>query len=274
MIPPRIAIIAGAGQFPFHVAQEAKRQGCTVIVIGIRGWVDPALATHADVYEEIAVGQLGTFIERLKSHEARQAIFAGKVTKDVLLDPRTGFDGEAISLLEQAGSATVGALLGAVATRLTTEGITLLDSSTFLKSQLCPSGVLTVRGPSPIEQADIRVGVHVARALATLDVGQTVVVKARVVVAVEALEGTDAAVQRAHALAGDPLVVVKTAAAQQDRRFDLPVIGRRTIETFKAAGVSCLAMEAGATLLLDREHVIEDADAAKICLEGIVVPPG
>jgi len=265
----RIAIIAGAGRFPMHVAHEAKRQGLRVVVIGLQGWVDRSLATEADTYEEVAVGQLGRLTERLKAHDVRQAVMAGKVTKGVLLDHRTQFDAEALSVLSHVKEFSVPVLLRAIGEHLTKQGIVLLDSSTFLKANLCPVGVLTSRGPSRVEQEDIHVGLQAARALAALDIGQTVVVKERVVVAAEALEGTDAAIRRAHTLAGPGLVVVKVASANQDRRFDLPVVGLETAATLREAGVSCLAVEAGTTLLLDRDTLIASANADNICVVGV-----
>ncbi|TXT33179.1 MAG: hypothetical protein FD138_1947, partial [Planctomycetota bacterium] len=183
------AIIAGGGSFPIHVASEAKRQGLKVVGIGLSGWVDPALASHVDAYEEVMVGQLGRLVERLKAHQTTQAIMAGKVTKEVLFDPRARFDAEALSILSRVKDVSVNGLLGAIAERLAQDGIQLLDSSTFLKSSLCPSGILTRRQPTPEEQEDIRLGVRAARQLAELDIGQTVVVKQRVIVAAEALEG-------------------------------------------------------------------------------------
>ena len=267
-----VAIIAGAGHFPFHVVQEAKRQGVPAIVIGLQGWADPSLAKQVEVYEELAVGQLSRLIATLKSHRVDRAILAGKVTKEILLDQRVAFDAEARGILSQATDASVAALLGAVAQRLASEGITLLDSSTFLQANLCPGGTLTSRAPTAIEQEDIRIGVQAARAIAALDIGQTVVVKRRVIVAVEALEGTDAAIRRAHALAGEGLVVVKTASPNQDRRFDLPIVGMDTMATLKEMRVSCLAVEAGATLLLERDAMLSTANAASICLIGITIP--
>jgi len=269
----RVAMIAGAGRFPFHVAQESKRQGCAIIALGIQGWVDPTLATQVDSFEELPVGQIGTLIERLKAHQIQQVIMAGKVTKDVLLNPKLPFDAEAQTLLHQVKDVSVNSLLGAIANRLAREGITLLDSSTFLKANLCPAGTLTARAPSPAEEEDIRIGWTAARQLAALDIGQTVVVKRKVVVAVEALEGTDAAIQRAHTLAGDGLIVVKAASPTQDRRFDLPVIGIETIMTLTQSGVACMAVEAGTTLLLDRDALLTAANAAGLCLVGIAPNP-
>ena len=269
-MPDSCAIIAGAGAFPIHVAEEAKRQGLRVVAIGLAGWVAPGLARCADVYEEVPVGELGRLLERLKAHHIRQAIMAGKVTKDVLLDARMRFDAEALSIVQGAADFSVNSLLGAIGKRLAKEGIELMDSSTFLKHDVCPAGVLTARAPTPAEQVDVQVGVEMARQLARLDIGQTVVVKRRVIVAVEALEGTDAAIRRAGALAaGGGLVVVKMASPTQDMRFDLPVLGEATIDVAKASGVSCLAVEAGKSLLLRREALIARANDAQLTLIGI-----
>ena len=265
-----IAIIAGAGRFPLYAAQEAKRQGLRVVIIGLKGWVDAPLARAGDAYEEIGVGQIGGLLSRLKTHGVTQAILAGKVTKRVLLD-QAGFDLEAAALIAKAKDRSVPALLEAIGGRLRQDGISLLDSSAFLTSQLCPAGVLTSRAPTRDEQQDIDAGMAAARAVAACDIGQTIVVKSRVVVAVEALEGTDAAIRRAHELAGGGLVVVKTGSPKQDRRLDLPVVGLDTLKTSAACGVTCLAMEAGITLLLEREAVIAAANAARLCVTGITL---
>ena len=267
----RLAVIAGAGRFPFFVAQEARRQGRHVVGFGLTGWVEPGLAAQVDVYEELAVGELGRLIERLKAHQITQAVMAGKVTKRVLMDPRTRFDRDALNILTRAKAFSVTGLLGAIADRLAGEGVTLLDSSLFLRGSVCPEGVLTARFPTEAEQADIEVGIAAARAMATLDIGQTVLVKERVVVAVEAIEGTDAAIERAHRLAVDGLTMVKMAAPNQDRRFDLPIIGVATIQMLRTHGVTCVAVEAGTTLLLEYERVITAANDAGLCLVGRAV---
>ena len=269
-----LAVIAGSGRFPFHVARGAKRQGLSVIALGIRGWVDPALQREVERFEAVDVGELGRLIERLSAHGVRQAVMAGKVTKGVLLDRRTAFDQETQRLLQGLGDFSVASLLGAIGARLTAAGVTLLDASTFVADELCPEGVLTPRQPGPSEAADIALGLGAARALAAFDVGQTVIVKNKVVIAVEALEGTDAAIRRAHALAGGGLVVVKTASPNHDRRFDLPVVGLDTLTTLREAQASCLAMEAGAALILDRPAFLQAAAAAGICVVGARLPAG
>ena len=265
----RIALLAGSGQFPSLVAQEAKRQGASVVVFGIKGWADPSLASGVDAYEEIEVGALGHLIARLKTHGVRHAIMAGKVTKEILFQPPASFDADTLCVLQSLKDASVNALLGGIAQRLARDGITLLDSSVFLKSSLCPVGVLTNRTPSAMEQEDVRYGVQVARTMASMDVGQTILVKRQVVVAVEALEGTDAAIRRAHGLAGSGGVIVKVAASNQDRRFDLPVVGPETMKVLRETGAACLAVEAGVTLLLDRLSLIAEANQAAISLVGL-----
>jgi hypothetical protein len=267
----RVAVIAGAGTFPLQVAREAKRQGWWVLGVGLAGWVDGPLREVTDAYEELPVGALGRLLERLRAHQVRQAVMAGKVTKRVLFDDPAAFDAEMTALLAGAKDRTVNGLLGAVGERLRREGVTLVDSAGFLASQLCPAGPVTSRAPTAAERADIDAGVRAARRLADLDIGQTVVVKGGVIVAVEALEGTDAAVQRARDVAGPGLVVVKCASPAQDRRFDLPVIGPKTMATLCAAGVTCLAVDAGATLLLSQDALLAQANASGLSLVGL--PP-
>ncbi len=271
-MPDSCAVIAGSGSFPIQVAQEAKQQGLRVVVIGLKGWADPSLAHHADIYEELAVGQLSALIQRLKSYQVRRAIMAGKVTKGVLFDSKVQMDGETLGLLSRLKDFSVNSLLGAIAQRLAQDGIALLDSSTFLRDQLCPEGVLSARAPTADEQDDIDVGVSAARQIASLDIGQTVVVKRKVIIAVEAIEGTDAAIQRAGQLVGHGCVVVKMASASQDRRFDLPILGPQTIAVAGAAGVRCVAVEAHTTLLLERPTLLAHANQAQLALVGVAPP--
>ena len=264
-----IGLIAGSGRFPLLIAREAARQGRPVIAFGVKGWVDAGLASQVTSYEELEVGAVATLLARLQARGVRHVILAGKVTKQALLQPAEVFDAQARALLTAAPDASVNALLGQLGRLLAVAGITLLDSSTFLEALLCPIGVVTARAPSLAEQADVQAGLGVARTLAALDVGQTVVVKQRVVVAVEALEGTDATIRRAREVAGPGLVVVKAASPAQDRRFDLPVLGCATIDVCRQAGVSCLAVQARLTLLLDKDDLITRADAAGLCVLGV-----
>jgi len=264
-----LAVIAGSGRFPFLVTEEAKRRGHTVTVFGINQWADPSLAELADAYETVDVGALDALLKRLREKGIRQAIMAGKVTKQVFVDSSAHFDSKTQGLLERLKSASVKAVLGQIGRVFAKEGVKLLDSSSFLEHLLCPKGVLTVERPTQAQQSDIQLGMQVARTMASMDIGQTVVVKKRVVVAVEALEGTDAAVQRANTLAGDGLVVVKLASPSQDMRFDIPVLGKEGLAVFRKAGVACVAVQANKTLLLDRDALIAEANEARMCLVGV-----
>lgn len=264
-----VAVIAGSGRFPLHVARGAKRRGLPVVGFGMEGWADPALAAEVDRFETIQVGQLTRLIQQLKAHGVREAVMAGKVTKEVLLKDRASFDRETVALLAGLKDFSVASVLGAVGQRLAAEGITLLDSSVFVSEDLAPAGPMTTRTPTPAQAADITLGVRVACALAAFDVGQTVAVKDTVVVALEALEGTDAAIRRAGALAGPGLVIVKMGAPGQDRRFDLPVIGLETLAALREVRAACLAVEAGTVLLLDRRNFLEGANAANLAVVGI-----
>lgn len=267
-----IAVIAGSGRFPFHVAKEARRLGLRVVGIGMKGWVDKNFQNSVDAYEEIEVGKLGQLLSLLKQHAITQAIMAGKVTKSVLFHAGMTFDAEALRIVQKTTDASVPSLLGAIGERLSQAGVHLLDSSIFLKDSLCPEGPATPRSPTAAEKDDIAVGIQAARALAHLDIGQTVVVKNRVVVAVEALEGTDSAIRRAYSLAGKGLVVVKMASLKQDRRFDLPVVGTETIAVLQEVSATCLAVEAHATMLLDRATLLTQARTADLCIVGVVAP--
>lgn len=264
-----VAIIAGAGRFPFNLAREAKRSGVRVSAIGLKGWVDASLEAEVDDYIELPVGALGSLIRHLVERDISHVIMAGKVTKAVLFDPATTFDAETIALLANVKENSVNGLLGAIAEKLAERDIRLLDSSIYMKAAICPEGVLSERKPTAAEKTDIHFGVDVARHVSEMDIGQTVVVRNRVVIAVEAFEGTDAAIRRAGQLAHGQLVAVKTGSSQQDRRFDLPCVGPDTIATLAQAGVSCLALEAGSALLLDKEKLIEDVNAHGIALVGV-----
>jgi hypothetical protein len=264
-----LAIIAGSGSFPIYIANEARRQGIRTFGIGLSGWADARFSQSVDSYEEASVGQVGRIMDILKKHQAKQAVMAGKVTKRVLWDPAFKFDSEALFLLAKSKNLSVDEILGAMAKRLEKDGIKLLDSSVFLKNNLCPSGVLTKKKPSKKEKQDIEVGAKVARQLASMDVGQTVVVKGKVIVAVEATEGTDEAIKRAGNLSRGELVAVKVASMKQDMRFDIPVVGPNTLLVSKEAGVGCIALEEGKTLLLDKTELIKEADSSGICIVGI-----
>ena len=272
----RIGLIAGNGKFPMLVLDAARARGAEVVVAAINEETFPEIESHgaAAVYW-MSLGELGRLIDTFKREGVRRAIMAGQVKhKQIFSSIRP--DWRLAKLLLSLGTRNTDSLLGAVAKVLADEGITLEDSTSFLLPLLARAGVLTHRPPTEAEQKDIAYGRQVARHLAQFDIGQTVVVAEAACVAVEAMEGTDAAIERAGrimaALEGESstlrrhLTVVKVAKPNQDMRFDVPVVGVKTIQAMRQAGATCLALDAGKCLLLDGDAVITAADAAGICI--------
>ena len=267
----RIGIIAGNGRFPFLVLQGARSLGHDVTVVAVKEEAFPDLEAEARVcgadLHWVSLGHLGKCIRILKASGASQAVMAGQV-KHVSIFSGIVPDLTLLSVISRLKSRNTDALIGAVADVLRKEGIELLNSTTFLAPLLARSGVLGSRAPSAEEKADFEFGYRMADAIAGLDIGQTIAVKDRAVVAVEAMEGTDEVISRAGRLAGPGVRIVKVAKPQQDMRFDVPVVGRATIEAMRAAGASALSIDAGKTLLLDGAAVVERANEAGIALVG------
>ena len=272
----RIGLIAGNGKFPLLVLDAARAQGAEVVVAAIKEETFPEIESHgAAAVFWMSLGELGRLIDTFKREGVRRAIMAGQVKhKQIFSSIRP--DWRLAKLLLSLGTRNTDSLLGGVAKVLADEGITLEDSTSFLQPLLARAGVLTRRGPSEAEQKDIAYGRQVARHLAQFDIGQTVVVAEAACVAVEAMEGTDATIERAGrimaALDGESstlrrhLTVVKVAKPNQDMRFDVPVAGVKTIEVMRQAGASCLALDAGKCLLLDGDAISAAADDAGICI--------
>ena len=273
---PRLGLIAGNGKFPFLVLDAARAQGMDVVVAAIKEETFPEIESRgAASVHWLSLGELSKLIETFKREEIHRAIMAGQVKhKQIFSSIRP--DWRLAKLLLSLGTRNTDSLLGAVAKVLADEGITLENSTSLLEPLLAKSGVLSKRAPSDQELKDIAYGRTVARHVAQHDIGQTVIVAEGACVAVEAMEGTDAAIERAGAimrsLASDAstlsraLTVVKIAKPSQDMRFDVPVIGLKTIETMKNAGATCLALDAGKCLLLDGDAIPQAADAAEIAI--------
>jgi UDP-2,3-diacylglucosamine hydrolase len=272
----RIGLIAGNGKFPMLVLDAARARGAEVVVAAIKEETFPEIESHgaAAVYW-MSLGELGRLIDTFKREGVRRAIMAGQVKhKQIFSSIRP--DWRLAKLLLSLGTRNTDSLLGGVAKVLAEEGITLEDSTSFLQPLLARAGVLTRRAPTEAEQRDIAYGRQVARHLAQFDIGQTVVVAEAACVAVEAMEGTDAAIERAGrimaALQGESstlrrhLTVVKVAKPNQDMRFDVPVVGMKTVEVMRQAEATCLALDAGKCLLLDGDAILTAADAAGICV--------
>lgn len=267
----RIGLIAGNGSFPFLALRGAKSLGHDVTVIAVKEEAFPSLDEEArkagaDVHW-VSLGHLGRCIKILKSAGVTQAVMAGQV-KHVKIFSGIVPDLTLLSVLTKLKSRNTDALISAVADVMRGEGIELLDSTAFLDPLVARGGVLTTRPPADDERADFEFGYRMADAIAGLDIGQTVVVKDRAVVAVEAMEGTDEVIARAGTLAGRGTRIVKVAKPGQDMRFDVPVIGLTTIEVMRSAGSTALSIDAGRTLVLDGDAVFAAADAAGIAVVG------
>jgi hypothetical protein len=272
----KLGLIAGSGKFPFLVLDAARAAGYEVVVIAIKEETFPEIETHsAASVHWLSLGELSKLIETFQREGVSRAIMAGQVKhKQIFSAIRP--DWKLAKLLLSLTTRNTNSLLGAVAKVLTEEGITLENSTWLLEPLLAKPGVLTRRAPSEAERKNIEYGRAVARQLARHDIGQTVVIAEAACVAVEAMEGTDATIERAgkimSSLHGDAstldrgLTVVKIAKPDQDMRFDVPVIGVKTIKVMQSAGATCLAVDAGKCLLLDGEKIIEAADAGGIAI--------
>ena len=276
----RLGLIAGNGRFPFLLLDAARAHGAEVVVAAIREETDPEINDRAARDPGVRVhwlslGELSRLIETFQREGVRQAVMAGQVKhKQIFSSIRP--DWRLAKLLLSLRTRSTDMLLGAVAKVLADEGIHLISSTAYLEPLLATPGVMTARTPSEDEQADITYGRSVAAALAGFDLGQTVVIASGACVALEAMEGTDATIERAgelmRALEGEAstlrraLTVVKVAKPRQDMRFDVPVVGLGTVETMMRAGATCLSLEAGRTLVFDREQVIARANASSIAI--------
>lgn len=263
-----IGLIAGKGQFPLLFAQAARQQGATVIAVAHRGETDPALESLVHELHWIHVGQLGKIIRIFKAAGVRRAVMAGGISRGRLFREFRP-DLRALSVVRRAGAGKDDRLLRAVADEMAGEGITIAPSTLFLDNLLAASGKLSRRAPDRDELKDIELGFKVAKELGRLDIGQCVVVRRQVVVALETIEGTDETIRRGGLLAGPGSVVVKVSKPGQDLRFDVPAVGLDTLQTMQEVKAAVLAIEAGKTLIFDRDQMLEIASRAKIAVWGL-----
>jgi DUF1009 family protein len=267
----KLGLIAGNGRFPFLVLDAARAEGHDVTVIAAReeafSELTEAAARHHAPIHWISLGQLGKCISLLKESGATHAVMAGQVKHTKIFGgivPDLTF----LSVLKELGSRNTDGLIGAVAKVLRDRGIELIDSTSLLTPLLAGAGVLTARAPSEEEQKDFAFGYPMADAIAGFDIGQTIAVRHQAVVAVEAMEGTDEVIGRAGQLAGAGVRVIKVAKPNQDMRFDVPVIGLATIQAMQRAGASAMSIDAGKTLIFDRDAVLGAANHAGIAIVG------
>jgi hypothetical protein len=264
-------LIAGNGRFPFLVLEGARSQGIDMTVIAIKEEAEPELARLTPRIHWVSLGELSKTIDLLHKEGVTKAVMAGQVKHNKIFSAIRP-DWKLAKLLFALPQKNTDSLIGAVAKVLQDEGITLVDSTKFLQPLLPEAGVLTKRPPSAEENADIAYGLKIARDIAAMDIGQTVIICSQACVAVEAMEGTDETIARAARLAsGKPLVVVKVSKPKQDMRFDVPVVGLPTIAAMKSAGATALAIDAQRTLLFDRTELVAAADAAGITIQAF--PP-
>ncbi len=264
----KLGLIAGNGQFPFLVLEGARKAGAQVAVAAIREETDPEIERVADNVTWVGVGQLGKMLRFFKSEDVDKAIMAGQV-RHVQIFSSSIPDLRMVKMLLRLPRKNTDALIGAVANELASEGIELIDSTFFLKDQMPAVGNLTKRQPDDRERADIEYGLEVAHEIARLELGQTIVVRDRACVAIEAMEGTDVVIRRAGELARGRLTVVKIAKPNQDMRFDVPVVGLSTIQTMIDGGATCLCLTAEKTLLFEREEMINLANKNKIAITAV-----
>jgi hypothetical protein len=261
-----LGIIAGEGQFPLLVAQGARRLGRPVAAIAFKNHTRPEISMLVDHVVWLRVGQLNKILSFFKKRQITEVVFAGGINKPRALDLRP--DVRAAKLLFQLRSKNDNSLLQGVISLMEREGFTPVSALKFVPSLRAPTGVLTKREPTKQEKADIEFGWPLAKEIGRMDIGQCVVVREEMVVAVEAIEGTNETIVRAGRLGGQGCVIVKTFKPGQEEHVDQPAVGLETIRTMIQAGATCLAVEADKSLFFDRQQAIEIANEAKICIVG------
>jgi DUF1009 family protein len=264
----KIGIIAGGGQFPLLFAKAVHRQGLRVYAAAHKGETDEALADEVDSLKWVKLGQLGRIISFFRDEGIKKTVFIGSITKtNIFRDVRPDLKG--LGLWNKIDIKQDDAILRAVADRLEKDGIEVVASTHYVPELLFPRGILTRKKPTKDQINDITFGWKIARSIGRLDIGQCVVVRNHTVLAVEAIEGTDAAIHRGGSLGKERTVVVKLRKPKQDLRFDLPAVGEKTIQSMQEVKAAVLAVEAGYALFFDRESVIRAADAAGIVIVGV-----
>jgi DUF1009 family protein len=266
-----LGVLAGRGRFPLDIVRAARGRGERVAVVGLVGLADPGLEAEADSLAWVHVGEVQKLVDAFHAESVKRAVVAGKIPKTVLYDPAAlRLDARAVAALQRLADRKDDSIQGALALELEADGIALMEQSAAAPDLFAGVGPLGRHAPDEAGWADVAFGWPVARAMGAHDIGQSVIIRERAVIAVEAIEGTDATIERAGALApGGRLVVVKVAKPGQDPRFDMPAIGIGTLETMVRAGAGVLAFEAGRTVVLERDAVVAAADAAEIVVVGV-----
>ncbi len=264
--PKVIGLIAGNNQFPFLFARAARDQGYKIVAAGVIGDTSPLLRFYVDQFKYFKVGELRRLFEYFRGFNIKEIIMAGQVNPDNLFNPSVVLDQEFQALSDALRDRKTDTIFSAVADRLAQEGMSLLDSTFLLKKYLAPQGTLTSRGPTVSELKDIEFGINIAKLMGGIDIGQTVVIKEKAIVAIEAMEGTDRTIERGGRIAHQGAVIIKQSKPKQDHRFDIPVIGPKTIKVMAKVKASCLAIESAKTLIIDRQTTVDLANDSSICI--------
>ncbi len=265
-----IGLLAGLGELPVLMGREAVRLGYRVVSVSLDGQASPELAEFSEAVESISPGKLGAIFKFLKRHGAHQAVAGGKVPKVSFIKGGVNFDMRTLVAFVRLKDRNDDTMLNALAEEFRKEGIALLDMREFCSGLLTPAGTLTHRKPDKAQAANLEYGFRMAKEIGRLDIGQTIVVKGRAVVAVEAIEGTDEAIRRGGLLAGPGAVVVKVSRPKQDMRFDVPVMGLATLGVMREAGIAAVGIEAQKSIIVEREKFIAEAESAGITVVGMV----
>lgn len=265
----KIGLIAGNRKFPLLFATAARKKGCQIIAIAIKGDTSPKIKKLVDKIYWLKLSEFGKMFDIFKAEAVEGVVMAGQVSPRRLFSKEIANSRELQQILDSLKDKKADTLFGAVARKIEAAGFTLLDSTTFIEEHLPEKGVLTKGQPDSDTWEDVHFGLSLAKAVANLDIGQTVAVRSKAIVAVEAFEGTDNLIRRAARIGRGPIVIVKVSKPGQDMRFDIPVIGLNTIKNLIRAKVKCLAFEAGKTLFLDREESVRLADKKGISIVAV-----
>lgn len=267
----RIGLIAGKSEYPLLFAKAARAKGLKIVAVGIEGETKPELQTLVDRFFWVNLGELSKVLEIFKSEGIKKAVMAGGVTKSRIFNEALKIDGLMKSILVRALDKKDDTLLSMITATLKSAGVELLDSTLFLEDLLPKEGLLTKTRPSKEQEEDIKFGAKIAREVAGLDIGLSIFVKDKAVVAVEDIEGTDAMIKRGGRLAGPDGVVIKVARPKQNMKFDIPVIGPQTIRSMTEVKAACIAIEAKKTLIIDKEEAIALADNNSISIIAVKI---
>ncbi len=269
--PRMLALIAGMGSLPVAVAEEARRMGYYVVGIALQPPADESLKPVADEFHKVRIGSFGGLLSLLKKLSVREAVMAGKIPKKLLYESKKNLipDLQAMKLLFSLKNRADDTIMLAVVKELEKKGIKILETTTFTKNLLVPEGILTRKKPTKDDMEDIEFGWEIAKKIGGLDIGQTVVVKDRAVMAVEAIEGTDEAIKRGGELARKDAVIVKVSKPRQDMRFDVPAVGIETLRSMKKSGAKVLALEASKCIIVEKDTFLDEADKAGIVVVGV-----